>query len=80
MANLDMENHITKFVEQSGATRRLIMGLRQETFFTEDQLEKFVESVVAECIDCLEHQSTHWLNDSQCLKLHFGLIKLKDSK
>jgi hypothetical protein len=50
MMNERIENLITK----SGGKRRLIMGMRHETFFTDEQIEQFANLIIADCIEIVE--------------------------
>ena len=74
-----MNKRIKQLAEQAGGVRRLIMGMRHETFLTDEQIEAFAELIVRECAKFLDENSGYddsnnaWHPEPEDLLKHFGV-------
>ena len=69
-----MNERIKQLAEQAGGVRRLIMGMRHETFLTDEQIEAFAELIVRECVEQIinrERSDGEWYQDD--IFKHFGV-------
>jgi hypothetical protein len=68
-----VNERIKHLAEQAGSTHKQSLGVYQ---FYSDELEKFAELIVLECMNICEHKGAAGLDGHYCadeIKQHFGV-------
>lgn len=73
-----MKERIKELAQEAGGKRILVTGLRDETYFSDEELLKFAELLIKECAkvqnqrSCSRHGYDKY-SDSSALEEHFGI-------